>query len=98
MKYLQRKRKERLYEQWVKQANLPPGEIPPEVLGESSTEESDRVANGMPRERFAQYQALVDIDHGVVRLPVRYVLIGLGIIGLLLVILSVLITVLVVSS
>jgi hypothetical protein len=98
MKYLQRKRKERLYKQWVNQAGLPPGEIPPDLLDEQATGETDLATEGIPRDRLPQYQALIDIDRGMVRLPFRYVLIGLGIIALLLVILSVVITVLITRS
>ena len=89
MKYLQRKRKERLFKQWVTQADLPPGEIPPELLRVQSTEETDFATEGIPRDRLSQNQALIDIDRGMVRLPVRYALIGLGIIALLLVTLAV---------
>lgn len=97
MEYLKRKRKERLFKQWVSQAELPPEEVPPELLGGHPAKETasagDSLGEGSP-----EYAAMADIDRGVVRLPVRYVFIGLSVIALLLVVLSVLITVLIMRS
>ena len=98
MKYIQRKRKERLVDQWVKQAGLPPEEVTPELLGEQSTEETGLAGDDIPREQLPHYTAMTDIDRGMVRLPIRYVLLGLSIIGLLLVSLSVVITILIMRS
>ena len=94
MEYLKRKRKERLFKQWVKQAELPPEEVPPEVLGGHHAKETESAGDGLG-EGLPEYAAMADIDRGIVRLPLRYVLIGLSVIALLLVILAVLITVLI---
>ena len=98
MKYIQRKRKERLVDQWVKQAELPPEEVTPDLLGEEPTEETGLAGDDIPREQLPYYAAMADIDRGMVRLPIRYVLIGLSIIGVLLVTLSVVITILIMRS
>jgi len=98
LKYIQRKRKERLVDQWVKQAELPPEEVTPELLGEQFTKETGLAGDGIPREQLPYYTAMTDIDRGMVRLPIRYVLIGLSIIGVLLVTLSVVITILIMRS
>ena len=98
MKFIQRKRKERLVDQWVRQAGLPPEEVTPELLGEQFTEETGMAGDDIPREQLPYYTAMIDIDRGMVRLPVRYVFIGLSIIALLLVTVSVLITILVMRS
>ena len=95
MEYIKRKRKERLFKQWVDQAELPPEEIPPEVLGEHPGREDEFAGGDVSREGLPHYAAMTDIDRGLVRLPIRYVLIGLSLIALLLVIVSVLVTVLI---
>ena len=95
MRYIQRKRKERLASQWVKQAELPPEEVTPELLGEKSTEETGLGGDDIPREQLPYHAAMIDIDRGIVRLPIRYVVYGLTIIALLLIALSVVVTVLI---
>ena len=95
MKYIQRRSKERLVNQWVKQAGLPPEEVTPELLGEQFTKETGLAGGGIPREQLPYYAAMTDIDRGMVRLPIRYVIFGLSIIAFLLVTLSVLITILI---
>ena len=95
LKYIQRKRKERLVDQWVKQAGLPPEEVTPELLGEQSAEETKLASDDVPRKRLPYYAAMTDIDRGMVRLPIRYVVYGLAIIAVLLIALSVVITALI---
>ena len=92
MEYIKRKRKERLFQQWVTQAELPPEEVPAEFVGghPAGDSEGNNPGGGLP-----EYTAMADIDRGMVRLPMRYVLIGLSVIALLLIVLSVLITVLI---
>ena len=82
----------------MKQGGLPPEEITPELLGEQSTKESRLVGDDIPREQLPYYTAMTDIDRETVRLPIRYVLIGLSIIGVLLITLSVVITILIMRS
>ena len=95
MEYIKKKRKERLFKQWVAQAELPPEEVPPEFVGghPAPEGEDDNAGGGLP-----EYSAMADIDRGMVRLPMRYVLIGLAVIAVLLIVLSVLITVLIMRS
>ena len=93
MKYLRRKRKERLFEQWVERANLPPEEVPSELLGEQSAEEVDF---DISQRGIPGYTALIDVNGRMVRLPVRYVFLGLSIMALLLVALSIVVTILIV--
>ena len=97
-KYLQRKSKDRLFKQWVKQADLPLEEVPPDLLHMQPAAGETDLADDSPIDRARQYQALIDIDRGMVRLPVRYALIWLGITALLLVTLAVLVTVLIARS
>ena len=98
LKYLQRKSKERLYRQWVEKAELAPEQIPPDVLGEQSAEEAELAAEDIRRMGEPGYTASIDVDRRMVRLPLRYVLIGLSIIASLLVVLSVVITILIMRS
>ncbi len=95
MKYIQRKRKERLVGEWVKQAGLPPEEVTPELLGEQPTDETPLAGDDLAKEHLPYYTAMTDIDRGMVRLPIRYVLIGLSVIALLIVALAVVITILI---
>ena len=88
MKYLQRRSKERLYKQWVEQAELPNDQVPPDVLGEQSAE--DLSGGGV-----SGYTPSIDVDRGMVRLPIRYVFLGLAVIASLLVALSVVVTILI---
>ena len=98
MKYLQRKRKESLFKQWVEKADLSPEEVPPDLLGEQSAEETGLAAKDISPEGVPGYPASLDVDRGIVRLPIRYVLIGLSIIAFLLVALSVVITILIMRA
>ena len=98
MEYLNRKRKERLYKQWVKQSGLPTEEVPPDLLDEHSAEETELASDDIRQERLPQYTAMIDMDRGMLHIPIRYVLFGLSIIALLLIVLSVVITILIVQS
>ncbi len=82
----------------MNQADLPPEEIPPEVLNGKSAEETDLAPDDITQEGVPGYTAPISIDRGVVRLPFRHVLLGLSIIALLLVTTSVLFTVLILRS
>ena len=98
LKYLQRRRKQSLFKQWVDKADLSPEEIPPELLDEQPTREIELADDDMPREQVSVHTAMIDIDRGTVRLPIRHVLITLALIAALLIALSVVITVLIMRS
>ena len=83
MQYIQRKRKEKLVNQWVSQAGLPPEEVTPELLGEKPTKEAELAGDDIPSEQLPYYKAMTDIDRGMVRLPIRYVVYGLAIIAVM---------------
>ena len=93
--YFERRRKGKLFQQWVNQAGLPPEEIPPEVLNGESAKETDLAPDDIAEGKVPRYTTPISIDRGMVRLPFRYVLLGLFIIALLLVTLSVVITILI---
>ena len=92
--YFERRRKARLHRQWVNQGGLPPEEIPPEMPNAQSAKETDLATEDITHEDVPGYTAQINIDRGMVRLPFRYVLLGLFIIALLLVTLSVVSTIL----
>ncbi|MFC1894111.1 hypothetical protein ACFLYR_08915 [Chloroflexota bacterium] len=96
MKYIQRKRKEKLVNQWVSQAGLPPEEVTPELLGEKPTKEAEFAGDDITREQLSFDTAMTHIDRGMVRLPIRYVVYGLAVIAVLLIALSVIVTVLII--
>ena len=89
IKNLQIKSKQKLYRQWVERAGLPP---------EESMQEPDSAAEDTAIEEVPKYTAPIEIDKGMVRLPIRYLLLLLSIIVLLLVALSVVVTILITRS
>ncbi len=103
--YLQRRRKTKLFKQWVEQTDLSPEDIPEDLtrskkerLYEQSAEETDLPSQEIPREEVPEYTALKDADKGIIRLKIRYFLFGVSLITLLLVILAVFITVIIMRS
>ncbi len=91
--YLHKKRRGRLFEQWVEQAGLPAEEVPSNLQKEQPPEE-DWDSNT----KTIGHITSIGIDRGIVRLPFRYVLIGISVIVLLLVALSVVCTILIIQS
>jgi hypothetical protein len=95
LKYWQKRQRQKLFQQWVKQGELPPEEVSPEQEGTEMDLDSDNVSRG----RTSEYAPNnIEVDGGTVRLPVRYVLIAISIVTLLLVTLSVAITLLIIRS
>ncbi len=92
--FLQTKRKERLFQQWVNQAGLPVEEVPQGLLDEQSNGEDLHRDDGA-RENVTGHTTSISIDRGTVRLPFRYLLVGVSIILLSLVALSVVCTILI---
>ena len=96
--YFQRKRKERLFRQWVDQGALSSEEVPLDLLEEKSTDDADMAPERTHQRTVPDYSALTDIDKGIIRLPIRYVLILISIVAALLVALAIIITVLIMGS
>jgi hypothetical protein len=92
--YFKRKNKERLYKQWVKKGDLPIEEVPPDLLKNESHQE-DGLPEDVTYEQVTEHTTTIDIDEGMIHLPVRYVFIGLSIIVFLLVAFSVVLTILI---
>ncbi len=92
----QRRKKQRLFQQWVEKAELPQEEIPPDLLNEHPEAEAGIGAGDMPNEEAHIYTTPVELDRGTVRLPFRYVIIGLSIIAFLLILSAVLLTILII--
>ena len=94
LNYFQRKGEGRLYKQWVEEGGLPIKEVPPDLLKKKPPPET-----GLPEdvtyEQVSEHTATIDVDKGMIRLPVRYVFILLIIVVLLLVALSVVLTMLI---
>ena len=88
----QRKKKQRLFQQWVDKAELPPGEIPPDLLNERPETETGMGTGDMPDREGSIYTPM---DSGTVRLPFRYIIIGLSIMAFLLVLSTVLLAILI---
>ena len=97
-RYLQRKRKQRLFNQWVEKGELSSEEVPADLLDEKPAGQADLAADDIAHERLTGYTTLKDIDRGMIRVPIRYVLIMLSIIASLLVVLSVLLTILIMRT
>ncbi len=97
--FLDRRKKAKLYRQWVDKEGLPSEEIPAELQGrregldESSLPFED--VSGEP-----QYRGKIQrvTDKGLVVLPLRYILLAVGVAALLLVTVAVVITILAMQS
>ena len=98
LNYFNRKRKVRLYQQWVKEAQLTPEEIPADVLKEQPADRAHLAPDDIGDENISGYTETVDINRGMVRLSMRHVLVLLSTIAFLLVALSVLFTILIMRS
>ena len=94
LNYFQGRGTERLYKRWVKEGDLPIEEVPPDLLRNKSPQKT-----GLPEdvtyEQVSKHTATIDVDNGMIRLPIRYVFILLIIVVLLLVAFSVVLTVLI---
>jgi hypothetical protein len=97
MDYLQRRQKTKLFKQWVKESGLPPEEMPADMAGDQSERGTEATSDESPGGLVSERTTRISIDRGVVRLPVRYFLLGLSVIAILLVALSVVITILIAS-
>jgi hypothetical protein len=95
--FLERRKKVKLFQQWVDRAGLPPEEIPPEVLSEQVIKETNLAIDNVTHKPVTNCAAPIDIDGRMVILPFRYVLIGLTITALLLISLAIVSTILVMS-
>jgi len=94
LNYFQRKSKERLYKQWVKDADLPIEAVPPDLLKKKSHQDTD-LPEDVTSEQASEHTISIDIDKGTIRLPIRYIFILLTIVVLLIVTLSVVVTILI---
>lgn len=102
--YLQRRKRTKLYRQWVTQNNLSPEDVPDELLtrkkvgsDQPSDEESDFLFEEISRQKIPGITRQQDFSDGLF-IPTRYVLLTGSTILLLLVIISVLSTVLIMQS
>jgi len=103
--FLQSRRKTKLYQQWVKLGGLPPEDVPQDVITSKrerpsgwSADELGSSMNDVAEEDVYRTLRRRDADSGLVPLPVRYILLGGGLITLLLVILAVVSTILIMRS
>ena len=92
--YFKRKNKDRLYKQWVKKGDLSIEEVPPDLL-KNKPHQEDGLPEDVTYEQVTEHTTTIDIDKGMIHLPVRYVFIGLSIIVFLLVAFSVVLTILI---
>ena len=94
--YFNKRRKASLFQQWVDKAELPPGEIPAELLNGQKANETSITVDDTDQDEVSvgHYSTPIMIDSGMVSLPYKYVLIGIGIFVVMLVSLSVVITIL----
>jgi len=95
IEHWQKRKKQKLFQQWVEKAELPREEIPPDLLDEHPEAEAGIGAGDMSNEGAHIYTASVELGRGMVRLPFRYVIIGLSIIAFLLILSAVLLTILI---
>ena len=99
--FIQRRRKTKLYKQWVQMDSLPQEDVPQEITSgkkERQAEWSDAYAGDFAEEDRYRTARREDADSGLVPFPIRYILLGGGLITILLVVIAVLITVLIMRS
>ena len=89
--YFQKKGKEKLYKQWVTEGDLPFEELPADSVKEPQMEEAD-LPEGASRIEARMETKGIYIGKGMIRLPVRYMVILLIIAVSLLVALTVIST------
>jgi hypothetical protein len=98
--YLQRRRKARLYKQWMEKEGLSAEDVPQDVVvskkGERYRQPVDEV--GSYPEDYSWEEGPRSMDSGLIRIPVRYIWLVLSLIMLLLVILSIVSTILIMRS
>ena len=90
--YFQRKSKEKLYKQWVNEGDLPFEELPADLVKEPKMEEVD-LPEGVSRIESRGETKGIHIGKGMIRLPIRYMVILLIITVSLLVAFSVILTI-----
>ena len=91
--FMRKKRDTKLYQQWVTRDGLPPDEVPQEPQSIGSTDMED-----MTEDDFYGAFRRQSLDPKSITLPIRYVLMGLGILAILLVVVAVLATVIAMGS
>jgi hypothetical protein len=92
--FIKKKQSEKLYNQWVKMNGLPPEEIPQE---EEQAENSDTELYTRDNDYY-QSSNRFNPDTRFVTLPIRYILMGAGVIALLLILTAILSTVLIMQG
>ena len=88
--FMRKRRDAKLYEQWVTRDGLPPEEVPqePQSIKSDSLEDMDE-------DVFYGATGRYSLDPRSITLPIRYVLLGAGLIAILLVVVAILSTILV---
>jgi len=92
--FIKKRRSEKLYKQWVRMDGLPPEDVPQDSSSVRSADES-RDLGYMPEEDFYGATRRQNLDTRLVTVPIRYILLGSGLIAILLIVTAILSTVLV---
>ena len=103
--FWQRRRRSKLYKQWVEKDGLSPEEVPQDLLQggkerppRQPPDESGSSFEGVLEEQFPGDARPQYVNKGHILVPVRYVILGGGLVVLLLVVLAVVLTVFVMRS
>ncbi len=92
--FLRKKQSEKLYNQWVKMDGLPPEEVPQDEEPVKDKSEPGLYAD----DDYYGSTSRMNPDTRFVTLPIRYLLLGAGIIALLLILTAILSTVLIMQG
>jgi len=90
--FMRKRRDTKLYQQWVTRDGLPPEEVPQEPESGGSDMED------MTEDDFYRAIRRENVDSKSITLPVRYILLGSGILAILLVLVAILATILAMQS
>jgi len=91
--FIKKRRSEKLYKQWVRMDGLPPEDVPQDSSSVRSTDES-RDLGYMPEGDFYGATRRQNLDTRLVTVPIRYILLGSGLITILFVVIAILATIL----
>lgn len=95
--YIPTRKRTRLIQQWVEKSGLPQEEVAPELRKEKPLHE-DLSYHSVEQESIYKPIVPISVKHGMVSLPLKYVLIGVSLFTLQLILLSIFSTIIIMQS
>ena len=92
--YIPTRKKARLIQQWVEKSGLPEEEVTPGLRKRQPLQE-DLSYHSVEQESIYKPTVPISVKHGIVSLPLKYILLGISLFTLQLVLLSILSTIII---